>query len=144
MQALIPYLMFDGNCEEAMQFYIKCFDGELGYIGRFVDSPVPVPDEFRQKIMHVEFKFWAGSLMASDHVPGAGYTTQATGSNIHLSLAYSDPGKMESDFNHLREGGRITMPLQDTFWGDRFGMVRDKFGINWMFSCNMGKSETKS
>lgn len=135
MQNLTPYLMFNGNCEEAMNFYKEALNGEIGYMGRFGDSPMEVPEAQKNRIMHVEFSFWGGKIMASDHADEAGFTTPANGANIHLSLGFDDTSKMEETFNKMAEGGKVTMPLQDTFWGDRFGMLQDKFGINWMFSA---------
>ena len=79
MQNLTPYLMFNGTCEKAMHFYKDCFDGELGYLGRYGDSPMNVDPADKDKIMHVEFKFWGGSIMASDHIDKANYTTPAHG-----------------------------------------------------------------
>ena len=143
MKNLAPYLMFNGDCEEAMNFYKNCFGGEIGYMGRYGDSPMNVPESQKNKIMHVEFKFQGGSLMASDHVEGVGFTTGSKGANIHLSLGFDTVTEMEEAFNKLKEGGKVTMALNDTFWGDRFGMLEDKFGFNWMFSCAPEKKEKK-
>ncbi|KAA3609240.1 MAG: VOC family protein [Calditrichaeota bacterium] len=136
MKHLTPYLMFNGDCEEAVNFYKECFDGELGYMGRYGDSPMEVPQAQQAKIMHVEFKFWGGSIMASDHMDCAGYTTKSGDSNIHLSLGFDSIEKMHKTFDLLKRDGTVTMKLQEQFWGDTFGMLTDKFGIKWMFSCN--------
>jgi PhnB protein len=135
MEKMNPYLMFDGNCEAAINFYKDIFDGEIGYFGRFSESPNEVTDSDKNKIMHVEFKFWGGSILASDHVESAGYTTKSEGSNIHLSLGFNSEGKMEETFNKLKQGGDVTMNIKEQFWGSKFGMLTDKFGIRWMFSC---------
>ena len=141
MQNLTPYLMFNGNCEQAMNFYKECFGGELGYMGRYGDSPMDVPPEQRDKIMHVEFKFWGGSIMASDHMDSAGYTTEANGANVHLSLGFASDKQMHKSFDLLKQGGKVTMDLCEQFWGDKFGMLTDRFGIKWMFSCHGCKEE---
>ncbi len=141
MQNLTPYLMFNGNCEEAMNFYKECFGGELGYMGRYGDSPMEVPPEQRDKIMHVELKFWGGSIIASDHMDCTGYTINTDGANIHLSLGFDSDRKMARTFKRLKRGGSVTMELREQFWGDKFGMLTDRFGIKWMFSCHGCKEE---
>ena len=142
MLYLTPYLMFDGNCEAAMNFYKEVFGGEFGYMGRFGEMPGSnVPEEYRNRIMHVDLKLPQGHIIASDHMPGADYTCKPEGSNINLSLGFEEPAAMETCFNRLAEGGRITMPLQDTFWGDRFGTLFDRFGFAWMFNCPLKKKE---
>jgi PhnB protein len=136
---LTPYLMFNGDCEEALNFYKVCLGGEIGYMGRYGDVPMGAQESDKNKIMHASFTFWGGSLMASDHVKEAGYTTEGGGGNVHLSLGFDSLEEEEATFNKLKEGGTVTMELQDQFWGDRFGMLRDKHGINWMFSCSAKK-----
>lgn len=137
MKNLTAYLMFNGDCEAAMNFYKECLGGEIGYMGRYGDMPSGTPESEKNKIMHASFTFWGGALMASDHVKEAGYTTDAGGSNVHLSLGFDEIQDMEDTFNKLKEGGKVTMELQDQFWGDRFGMLQDRHGINWMFSCTV-------
>lgn len=140
MQSLIPYLMFDGNCEEAILFYKDCFNGEVPYMGRFGDAPMEVLPEEKNKIMHTEFRFWGGAFMASDHIKSSGLTADPNTSTIHLSLGFENNKQMDQTFERLKEGGRVTMELQETFWGDRFGMIQDRFGINWMLN---GKTKKK-
>lgn len=135
MENLAPYLMFNGNCEEAINFYKECFDGEIGYMGRFSDSPIDVPSDQKNKIMHVEFKFWAGSFFASDVVEGVDFTKKFVDSNIHLSLGFEDVDDMNKTFDKLQQGGKVTMEIKEQFWESYFGMLTDKFGIQWMFSC---------
>lgn len=129
--------MFDGNCEEAINFYKDCLDGEIIYLGRYSESPMEVPESHKDRIMHAGMDFWGGSIMASDHMESAGFTDNAGGSNVHLSLNFEDADKMDDVFNKLGAGGKITMPLEKTFWGDKFGMLQDKYGFNWMFSCRI-------
>ncbi|MCB9266986.1 MAG: VOC family protein [Lewinellaceae bacterium] len=136
MQDLVPYLMFDGNCEEAMHFYKEVFDGEIPYMGRFGDGQMEnVPESAKNWVMHSSLKFWGGSIMASDTLPGNPLASDGTGARVHLSLNFEDTGKLESTFGRLKAGGNVAMELQDTFWGDRFGMITDRFGISWMLSC---------
>lgn len=140
MKNLVPYLMFNGDCEEAINFYKQCLDGEVGYMGRFGESPMEVPEDQKNKIMHVEFKFAGGSFMASDNMDSAAFTEAATGSNIHLSLGFDNEDETKAVFEKLQAGGEVTMPLQAQFWGDLFGMITDKYGIKWMVSCAVPKS----
>lgn len=142
MLYLTPYLMFDGNCEEAINFYKEVLGGEFGYMGRFGEMPEGnVPEEFKQRIMHVDLKLPQGHIFASDYMPGAPYTNNQVGSAISLSLGFDDIAAMDACFNKLSQGGTVTMPLQDTFWGDRFGTLTDKFGFSWMFNCPLKKAE---
>ncbi|MCA9735519.1 VOC family protein [candidate division KSB1 bacterium] len=141
MSHFTPYLMFDGNCEEAMQFYRACFGGELGYFCRYGDAPMEVPVEQQTKIMHVEFKFWGGSIMACDHLQREDVFLPKAGTNMHLSLGFESGRVMKKTFDRLKEGGNVTMEVREQFWGDKFGMLTDKYGVNWMFSCAGNKSK---
>lgn len=134
MQNLQAYLMFDGNCEEAIAFYKEHLNGEVTYMGKYKDSPIEVKAGQEDKVMHLSFRFWGGQFMASDNVEAADYTTKPEGSNIHLSLGFTDKEKQKIVFDKMSAGGQIFMPLQDTFWGDHFGQFKDKFGVIWMFS----------
>ena len=138
MQGIVPYLNFDGNGTEALQFYCKALDGKILFQQSFGDSPMgaQTPDEFKNRLMHATFECEAGSFMASDSP--SGYEMK-TGNNVSLSLHYPSTDKMEKAFNDLAEGGTVLMPLQETFWAHRFGMLIDKYGFNWMF--NMDKPQ---
>ena len=128
---LTPYLMFNGNCETALNFYAQTLGGEIKHLSRFEGSPAESMSADKQKVMHATFEGNGFSFMASD---GAREVVDNVG-NIHLSLNFRDAHAMENVFNAMSEGGKISMPLQDTFWGAKFGMLTDKFGINWMFNC---------
>ncbi|MBL7785762.1 MAG: VOC family protein [Chitinophagales bacterium] len=132
---LVPYLNFQGNCEEALQFYARCFNGEIVSLIRFGDSPMPDTETYSQKIMHAQLKFGQVLVMASDNVQGP--ACQA-GSMVHLSIDFpqqTENGKdMDTIFQELAEGGTVTMPLQKTFWNAYFGMLTDRYGICWMFN----------
>ncbi|HEX7905022.1 MAG TPA: VOC family protein [Chitinophagaceae bacterium] len=138
MEGIIPYLNFEGNGTEALQFYSKALDGKVLFQQTFGDSPMgaQTPDEFKNRLMHASFQCDAGSFMASDGPPG--YELKA-GNNVSLSLHYNSIEKIEKAFNGLAEGGTVMMPLQETFWAHRFGMLIDKYGFNWMF--NMDKPQ---
>jgi len=135
MATVNPYLIFNGNCEEAFNFYKSVFGGEFTYMGRFKDMPgeKPVSDSEKDLVIHVSLPLDKDSvLMGSDTTESAGKVN--FGNNIKLSLNTS--GKEEADklFNALSAGGKIIMPMGDTFWGAYFGMCTDKFDINWMIN----------
>lgn len=131
MKQLNVYLAFPGTCEEALIFYKTCFGGEITSMQRFGDSPVESSEEHKQKIMHAEFKADGMYFMASDGMPGQ---PVPSGEMVTLSINLSDGAEQERIFNSLAEGGKVTMPLGETFWGAVFGMVTDKFGIPWMLN----------
>lgn len=131
---LNAYLTFNGQCEAAFTFYHRVLGGELTPFSRFGESPVATDEASKNRVMHVTLTFEGNVLMGSDTMPGQPLTE---GTNISLSLNIPQIMDMERLFKALAEGGSITMPLQDTFWGARFGMLRDQFGINWMFNCDL-------
>ncbi|MEO5995573.1 MAG: VOC family protein [Chitinophagaceae bacterium] len=133
---LNPYIMYSGNAEEALNFYKKCLKGEIKDLGRYGDSTMESSEELKDKIMHARFIFDDNIIMVSDsHV--ANETTP--GSNIQLSVDVPGADELESVFTQMSAGGKITMPLQDMFWGARFGMLTDKFGVKWMFNHELKK-----
>lgn len=136
---LEPYLHFSGQCEEALNFYAGVFGGEIASISRFEGSPMgkDVPPDYQQKVMHANFKSPTVKFMGSDGMPGG---NPERGSRVSLSLGGNDVAEGERIFNALAAGGTVSMPYQDTFWGAKFGMVTDKFGIDWM--VNVEKPES--
>jgi PhnB protein len=128
-----PYLNFDGRCEEALAFYADCLSGEVEGIFRFSDGPLAdtVPADWREKVMHATLTFGGKALMGSDVPPGQYETPRGFALSLHLA----DVGEAERIFARLAEGGTATMPLQQTFWADRFGLLVDRFGIPWMVNC---------
>jgi PhnB protein len=133
---LNPYIMFSGQAEEALNFYKEVLGGQIQLISRYGDAPMDVPDNYKDKLMHATMTIEGNHLMLSDSFPGKPVTA---GNNVHLSLNFNDTGKLDSVFARLAEGGNVTMPVDNTFWGARFGMLTDKFGINWMFNCELKK-----
>ena len=136
MEAITPYLSFNGNAAEALAFYSKALDGKILYQQTFDESPVPSSDEMKDKIMHATFQADKLTLMVSDCPPEMAVSS---GSNISLSLNFTDEASIDKTFAALSEGSKITMELQDTFWGAKFGMLTDPFGINWMFNYDKPK-----
>jgi len=133
---LITYLTFAGNCEEASNFYKDKLGGEIVYISYMGDGQMEVPEAVKGKIMHARLKVGDYELYMSDTFDPS--TIQA-GNNISLTLDTDSIVQTETLFNKLSEGGKIIMPLQDTFWSAKFGMFTDKFGINWMLNCETKK-----
>ena len=137
---LIPYLFFNGNCEDALNFYMECLGGEFESVNYFKDGPEEmggrkVASEMMNKVMHMTWRFGDNNvLMASD-----GMDKAATDSNITLSVNMNDAIAMRRVFNKMSNEGIVTMPLEDTFWGAKFGMLTDKYGFKWMFNCEKEK-----
>jgi PhnB protein len=133
---LNSYLMFNGQCKEAFKFYEQCLGGKITDMMTYADSPdasmsEQMPSEWRNKIMHVGLMVDDQELMGSDNPPG--YDEKPQGFSVSINL--SDPLKAERIFNTLAENGTVKMPLQQTFWAYRFGMLVDQFGVPWMINC---------
>ncbi|MDB4878478.1 MAG: hypothetical protein JWM41_4924 [Gemmatimonadetes bacterium] len=135
MKAFLPYLNFDGNTAEAMKFYQKCTGGELD-IQTFADVKAPTPPGAENRVMHARLTKGSAVLMASDTPPGKTWTP---GDNIWVNCDCDSVDEIEKVFAAFTEGGTVVMPLEDQFWGARFGMISDKFGVNWMFNCELPK-----
>ncbi|MEL6672676.1 MAG: VOC family protein [Bacteroidota bacterium] len=140
MKSLNPYLMFPGHCEEALQFYVQAFDGEIEMLSRFGDGPMEIPEVYHQKVMHATLRLGEVVLQACDHLEGMGQTPYQQGSHVQLSATFQTLEKLEAAWAQLTEGGKVSMELQDTFWGSRFGMVQDRYGTAWMMSCDLPKA----
>jgi PhnB protein len=125
------YLTFDGNCEEAMNFYSKVFSVPIDFIQHYGEAPMESDEVNKDKVMHASMNIDGVALMASD---GMDEHKPAFGNNISISVNCNSEAEVDKGFNGISEGGTITMPLQDTFWGARFGMCTDKFGVHWMFN----------
>jgi PhnB protein len=141
MATLNPYLNFAGNTEEAFNFYKSVFGGEFTMIQRFKDTPEKdkISPADQQKIMHVGLPIGKGNvLMATDALESMGHPVKM-GNNINLSLETQNKEESDKIFNALSVGGKIEMPLQNTFWGAYFGSVIDKFGIHWLVNYTMPK-----
>jgi PhnB protein len=134
MATLNPYLNFAGNTEEAFTFYRSVFGGEFTTLQRFKDTPEAgrVPEKEKDMLMHVSLPVGKGnSLMATDALDSMGHKL-IVGNNIQLSLEAESKDEAEKLFKGLSAGGKVTMPLKDTFWGAYFGMLVDRFGIQWL------------
>lgn len=134
MAGLNPYLNFNGNAEDAFNFYRSVFGGEFSNFQRFKDVPSEVSnvESASQKIMHVALPVKGTTLMGSD-IPES-YPAATFGNNIFISITTDSEKETEQLFKALAAGGKINMALEKTFWGAYFGMLTDKFGIQWMLN----------
>ncbi len=130
---LNPYLMFDGTCEEAFKFYEGALGGKIVAMMRHEGSPMEsqVPAEWRQKIMHARLTIGDEVLMGSDCPPNQ--CEPMKGFSVTLSI--ENPTEAERLFQALSPGATVQMPIQETFWAQRFGMLVDRFGTPWMINC---------
>jgi PhnB protein len=142
MATINPYLNFNGNTEEAFNFYKSVFGGEFAAVMRFKDAPagdcegMKVAESEREKIMHIALPIGNGNiLMATDGLESMGQNFKV-GDNFSISISADSREEADELFSGLSEGGTVEMPLADAFWGDYFGMLQDKFGIQWMVSYN--------
>lgn len=142
MASVSTYLNFPGNTEEVFNFYKSVFGGEFfgNGIMRFGDIPPmpdapPCADADKNLVMHVELRILgAHTLMGTDAPESMGFNVQM-GNNIHINLQPDTRKETKELFDKLSQGGKITMELQDMFWGDYFGSCIDKYGVQWMFNC---------
>jgi PhnB protein len=137
MPNIHAYLSFNGNCAEAMRFYERTLGGRLDKMLTFGSSPgcEHLPPEAANQIMHAALVFdGGGMLMASDTPPNMPYEGMK---GISLALSYPTADEGRRVFAALAEGGRITMPIDKTFWAEAFGMVVDRYGTPWMVNGGM-------
>lgn len=134
MAGVQPYIIFPGTCEEAIKHYTSILDGQVLFTMRYKDAPQECPDNWKEKIIHTTFKIRGQEIMAGDKY--AGHNLKQ-GDNVQLCLNFDKNAKIDDLFSKLAEGGKVTMPLANTFWGAYFGMCVDKFGVCWMFSQHL-------
>jgi PhnB protein len=125
-----PYLMFDGRCEEAIEFYRKTLGAEVVMMMRFKENPSPQhnPPGSAEKVMHANLRIGNSTVLCSD----GNCTGKPKFEGVSLSLTVKDAAEAERTFKALEEGGKVQMPMNETFFSPRFGMVADKFGVSWM------------
>jgi PhnB protein len=126
-----PYLFFDGRCEEAIEFYRRTLGAEVEMLMRFKDCPEPMPNatpETADKVMHASLQIAGSTVLASDgHCKG-----QPSFQGFALSLTAKNEAEAERLVGALGDGGQVQLPLTKTFFSPRFGMLADRFGVNWM------------
>ncbi len=136
---LTPYIHFAGNAREALDFYADALGAEILDVQHYGESPVPTDEDYKNKIMHSRLAFDNNLIMISDVFKGQPVSTEG---NVHLSLDVETESKIDALFNKLAEGGAVMMPLENTFWGARFGMLKDKFGVHWMLNHQLQPNPT--
>jgi PhnB protein len=132
------YLNFDGNCREAVEFYGQVF-GSQPHIMTYGNSPqspdFPMPEEAKDRVLHARVDICGSTVMFSDIFPGMLYTQ---GNNISLAVMSDNLEDLKGYYNQLKEGGRVQMELQETFWSKCYGTLVDRFGIHWQISYESG------
>jgi PhnB protein len=132
---LNPYLMFDGRCEAAFKFYEKVLGGKIEAMMTYGSSPMAeqTSPDWRNKIMHARMIVGDKMLMASDAPPDRYEPMKG----FSVTISVDDPGEAERVFRALSDKGTVQMPIQQTFWAARFGMLVDQFGTPWMINCEL-------
>lgn len=140
MKNLNTYLIFNGNCRQAMEFYQDCLGGAL-YMMSYAQAPgvQQLPEEYKDWLIHARLTIKDLVLMASDTQPGV---PVVAGNNFFVSVNCESIEEAETFFNAFKEKSTIQMPLQETFWATRFAMLTDPFGVKWMINLDNAK-ETK-
>jgi PhnB protein len=139
IQGLNPYLILDGTAEKAIRHYERALGAKVEGIMRYSEMPgdeKPAP-AYADKIIHAALHVGGTMLMVSDAGPGS---PVASDTNVHVCLQFEGTDGLAEKFDALAKGGQVTMPLADTFWGARFGMLTDAYGIRWMFNAQLEKS----
>lgn len=141
MASVSIYLNFQNETEAAFSFYKQVFGGEFAGEGimKMKDAPPmegmpPLSEEEKELVMHVSLPILNEFMLMGSDVPQSMGLQVTKGSNYHINLITDSRAQNEELFNKLSEGGKVTMPLHDAFWGDYFGSCTDKFGINWMMA----------
>jgi PhnB protein len=130
MNEIAAYLTFNGRCREAMEFYQECLGGDL-QVMPFSSAPMKVPEGAENLIVHARLAKGNAVLMASDSMPGMPYHP---GNNFWVALKCESAEETEKLFTAFSVNAKVVMPVQETFWAARFGMLTDQFGVNWMFN----------
>ena len=135
-----PYLNFNGDCAAAFKFYERLLGAKIEAIMTHGESPIAkdVPPAWHDRVLHARLIVGDTVLMASDSPPE--YYEKPQG--LYVSLQIDTPAEAERIFRELSQGGRVTMPIDKTFWAERFGMLVDRFGIPWMVNCEGAVQET--
>ncbi|MCG3206732.1 MAG: hypothetical protein FOGNACKC_00331 [Anaerolineae bacterium] len=142
MTTINPYLNFSDHCEDAFNFYRSVFGGEFAMVMRFKD----VPPEYQmgegeaEKIMHIALPIGPGTILMGSDTPAAMGPVN-NGSNFSIAISTDSEAEATRLFNGLSAGGQVSMPLDKTFWGAYFGMLTDKFGVQWMVSYDYNQQQ---
>lgn len=130
---LIPYLHFEGNCEEALNFYKDILDGAIEIVTRYDNPAMEAPEHYKDKILHARLYFNDNVIYASDVFPGQ--AAHKNSGDVALSLSVTSPETGKLIFDKLSGGGKVNVPFEKQFWGDWHGNLIDRYGIRWMVNC---------
>jgi PhnB protein len=142
MATVNVYLNFDGNCKEAFDFYQSVFGGEFPYVGTYGEMPLQegapaLPEEHKNRIMHISLPIGEGTVLMGADTGGAWAEKVEFGNNVSISINTTNRDEADSIFNALSKNGKVSMPMEVTFWNAYFGMFTDQFGIHWMVNCDL-------
>ena len=142
MTTVNVYLAFKGNCMEAFNFYKSVFGGEFPYVGKFSDMPPqegmpPLSESELDKVMHISLPISKETVLMGSDTPESFRQNIVVGNNFSISINTDTIEEADRLFGELSDGGKVTMPMDKTFWGAYFGMFTDKFGINWMINVDL-------
>lgn len=133
-----PYLIMDGNAKEAIQFYEKALDAKVVMVQTFGEMPAnpdfPLPESARDRVSHANLTVGETVLMLSDTFPGQPVQSS---NQVQICIMTDAPEHAKQIYEALREGGKVVMPLQETFWSPAYGIVADKYGVNWNISTEV-------
>jgi PhnB protein len=134
---LNPYLTFDGQCQAAFKFYERVLGGKIVMMLTYADMPAAdhIPSEGKDRIVHARLMLGDKALMGSD--APTGHFEPSKG--FYVQLGIDDPSEAQRIFHALADNGKVTMPIQETFWAAKFGMLVDRFGIPWMINCEKAR-----
>lgn len=132
---IVPYLVTNGNGQDAVKFYQQALGAEVLSLQTFGEMPpnpeYPLPEEAKNRVLNAQLKIGNARLMLSDTFPGRPYQL---GSQVSIAMMVDDAFETKKIFERLQEGGKVTMPIQETFWSPAYGQVTDKFGVEWQVS----------
>lgn len=138
--ALEVFVSFNGNCRAAVEFYATVFGLEKPKMMTYGEAPpdpeYPLSEEVKNLVMYTSLAISGSNIMFSDMPPEMPFIE---GNNISLAIVSKDSGEIRTLFNKMKEGGMVSMELQETFWSKCFGMLTDQFGVNWQFSQDSGQ-----
>ena len=136
---LNPYINFNGDADKAIKLYEKALGAKAENVMRWGEMPPgegDVKPEHKNRVMHALLHVGGGDIMVADTLPDR---PAKLGDNAQVALAFDDVADMKKKFDALSAGGQVTMPIQDTFWGAKFGMLKDQFGVQWLFNCQQAQ-----
>jgi len=140
MTTINTYLTFNGNCEEAFNFYKSVFGGEFSYMSKFKDMPedpkFQIADSDKENVMHISLPISEEAILMGSDTSGELTANFTQGNNFSISINTDNKNEADRLFSNLSEDGMVIMPMNNTFWNSYFGMFTDKFGIQWMINFN--------